>query len=65
MEASFIMCKRKNSNLNKNIKNAEKEQEISGAAINAMFDQMAAVCMTMGMAYGVYVYMPVTCNKIF
>lgn len=45
-----------------NLKNSQKENkghEFSGAATKAMFDHMAAVCMTMGMTYGVYVYIPI------
>ncbi len=37
-----------------------KEQEMSTAAVKAMFDQMAAISMMMGMNYGMYMYIPIT-----
>ena len=50
--------KANSENCNTKIQRAAAERiDLSSAATKAMFDQMAAICMTMGMTYGVY--MPV------
>ncbi len=51
------MWKRTKRNLNGD-GNKAKEHGLSDTATKAMFDYMAGVCMTMGMTYGVYVYVP-------
>lgn len=54
------MWKRRTSNSTVNNQKTEREQEMSTAAVKAMFDQMAAISMMMGMSYGMYMYNPVT-----
>lgn len=56
------MRKRTKANSDNNTKKIQKERteklELSSAATKAMFDQMAAISMAMGMTYGLY--MPIT-----
>lgn len=54
------MWKRRTINNSVNNQKTEKEQELSAAAVKAMFDQMAAISMMMGMNYGMYTFNPVT-----
>lgn len=43
---------------NTNSQKVREKIELSDTAIKAMYEEMAAICMTMGMTYGIYI--PIT-----